>query len=124
MTTQTDRWTETAMEQFNAPASTSGRALDQQSTAGFEQMRHTVADKLRSAAAAVSAKVGTQTHTDSQSFQEQAADWLVRSADYVDEFDPQRAKEDLSQTVRRHPGRSLLIAGAVGLVFGALMRRR
>lgn len=120
MTTQTDRWTETAMEQGGA----SRPAFDPPSNSGFEQVRHTVADQLRRAADVVSEKAKPETYTDPRSLKGQAADWLYRSADYVDDFDPQRAKEDLSRTVRRHPGRSLLIAGAVGLVFGALMRRR
>ena len=54
----------------------------------------------------------------------QAADWLDRSADYVRDFDPQQVKTDVENQVRRHPGRSLLIAGAAGLLLGALLRRR
>jgi ElaB/YqjD/DUF883 family membrane-anchored ribosome-binding protein len=53
-----------------------------------------------------------------------AAEWLDRSANYVEEFKPQQLKSDLERQVRDHPGRSLLIATAAGLVIGSLFRRR
>ena len=53
-----------------------------------------------------------------------AADWLERSADYLSEMEPQRLKSDIENQVRRNPGRSLLIAGIVGLALGGLLRRR
>lgn len=120
MNTSTDRLTESSVQQ----PGTSGRAFGQPTNAGFEQVRHTVADQLRRAAEAVSDKSGNQTYAEANTLKGQAADWLTRSADYVEEFDPQQAKEAVTQSVRRNPGRSLLIAGAVGLFFGALVRRR
>jgi ElaB/YqjD/DUF883 family membrane-anchored ribosome-binding protein len=55
---------------------------------------------------------------------QQAAGWLNRSADYVQDFSPQHLKSDIEEQVRRNPGRSLLIAGAAGLILGAILRRR
>ena len=54
----------------------------------------------------------------------QAADWLDHSADYVKQADIQQVKADVADQIRRNPGRSLLVAGAVGLFLGALIRRR
>ena len=54
----------------------------------------------------------------------QAADWLDQSADYVKQADMQQVKADVANQIRRNPGRSLLVAGAVGLFLGALIRRR
>jgi ElaB/YqjD/DUF883 family membrane-anchored ribosome-binding protein len=36
----------------------------------------------------------------------------------------EQVKADLQQEIRRNPGRSLLIAGAFGLLLGSLLRRR
>ena len=54
----------------------------------------------------------------------QAADWLDQSAEYVKQADMQQVKADVENQIRRNPGRSLLVAGAVGLFLGALIRRR
>ena len=54
----------------------------------------------------------------------QAADWLDHSAEYVKQADVQQMKADVEDQIRRNPGRSLLVAGAVGLFLGALIRRR
>jgi len=53
-----------------------------------------------------------------------AADWLEQSADYVKQADIEQMKSDVANQIRRNPGRSLLVAGAVGLFVGALVRRR
>lgn len=95
-------------------------------TTGLDQIKSTIADKLRSAAGALhekTAQAGDQSQGVSQ-YGRQAADWLDRSADYVQEFNPQQLKSNVEEQVRRNPGRSLLIAGAAGLVLGALLRRR
>ena len=54
----------------------------------------------------------------------QAAEWLDQSAEYVDKTDLQQMRLDVVDRVRRNPGSSLLIAGAAGLVLGAIFRRR
>jgi len=55
---------------------------------------------------------------------QQAANWLDQSADYVKQADMRQVKADVANQIRRNPGRSLLVAGAVGLFLGALIRRR
>jgi len=54
----------------------------------------------------------------------QASEWLDHSAEYVRQFDYKQANAGLREYVGQSPGRSLLIAGAVGLVIGAILRRR
>jgi ElaB/YqjD/DUF883 family membrane-anchored ribosome-binding protein len=91
----------------------------------FKQIRSTVADKLQAAAQTLHAKAdrpGQQAEL--TAYGHRAADWLERSADYVNEIEPQRIKSDLENQVRRNPGRSLLVAGIVGLALGGLLRRR
>jgi ElaB/YqjD/DUF883 family membrane-anchored ribosome-binding protein len=96
-----------------------------QSDSTFKQIRTTVADKLQAAAQTLHEKAersGRQ--TEFTTFGHRAADWLERSANYVNEMEPQRLKSDIEDQVRRNPGRSLLIAGVVGLALGGLLRRR
>lgn len=55
------------------------------------------------------------------------SEWLNRSADYVEQVDLEGIKHVQStfeEEVRRHPGRSLLLAGAAGVLVGLLLRRR
>jgi len=92
----------------------------------FDKIKSTVADKLRLASHALDEKaVSMEGQNDNLSgYGRQTARWLDKSAAYIDEADPERIKNDLKDQVRQHPGRSLLIAGAVGLLIGAIFRRR
>jgi ElaB/YqjD/DUF883 family membrane-anchored ribosome-binding protein len=91
----------------------------------FNQIKSTVADKLQSAAQTLHQKADrTSQSTELSTFGHRAAGWLERSADYVNEMEPQRLKSDFENQVRRNPGRSLLVAGIVGLALGGLLRRR
>jgi ElaB/YqjD/DUF883 family membrane-anchored ribosome-binding protein len=91
----------------------------------FSQVKSTVADKLHSAAKTLhqTAERGNQ-QSGLSSFGHRAAGWLDNSASYVSEVEPERMRRDLEDQVRNNPGRSLLIAGAVGLVLGGILRRR
>lgn len=88
----------------------------------FDNIKSTVADKLKSAAAALKAK-GEQ-NANVSGYTSQASGWLAGAADYVRDADPSQMKTDIQRQVRSNPGRSLLIAGAAGLILGALFRRR
>jgi ElaB/YqjD/DUF883 family membrane-anchored ribosome-binding protein len=54
----------------------------------------------------------------------QASEWLGHSAEYIRQFDLTKADAGVREYVRQSPGRSLLIAGAVGLIIGFILRRR
>lgn len=88
----------------------------------FDNIKSTVADKLKSAAAALKAK-GEQ-NANVSGYADQASSWLTGAADYVRDADPSQIKTDIQRQVRSNPGRSLLIAGAAGLILGAIFRRR
>jgi ElaB/YqjD/DUF883 family membrane-anchored ribosome-binding protein len=38
--------------------------------------------------------------------------------------EPKKIEDDITEQVRRNPGRSLLVASAVGLILGAIFRRK
>jgi ElaB/YqjD/DUF883 family membrane-anchored ribosome-binding protein len=92
---------------------------------GFEKVKNIIADRLQDVAEAVGEKAADQ---DGQSgkarYEKHAAEWLDHSAERVRQFDPMQADTKVRAYVGRNPGRSLLIAGAVGLVIGAILRRR
>jgi len=91
----------------------------------FNQIKSTVADKLHSAATTLHQTAGRgDQQSDLSTFGHRAAGWLENSASYVSEIEPERVRRDLENHVRKNPGRTLLIAGAVGLVLGGLLRRR
>jgi ElaB/YqjD/DUF883 family membrane-anchored ribosome-binding protein len=39
-------------------------------------------------------------------------------------MEPKKIKDDITEQVRRNPGKSLLVASAVGLILGAIFRRK
>jgi ElaB/YqjD/DUF883 family membrane-anchored ribosome-binding protein len=84
-----------------------------------------VADRLQQLAQIIWRKTAA-TEPDSQVayYGQQASEMLEESADYLKQLDIQQVQTDVRDYVRRNPGRSLLIAGAAGLVIGAIMKRR
>jgi len=92
---------------------------------GFENVKNTIADKLHNVAEALNEKAADP---DAQcgiaQYGKQASGWLDQSAEYVREFDYEQADARVREYVRQSPGRSLVIAGAVGLIIGAILRRR
>ncbi len=105
-----------ASEKFEAVKSTVADTLGNSQSA--------VADKLHQAADSLQQKVGSDTDGGAMAkYGKKAADMLDRSADYVGDFDPNKVKTDVQKHVKENPGRSLLIAGAVGLILGALFSR-
>jgi ElaB/YqjD/DUF883 family membrane-anchored ribosome-binding protein len=92
---------------------------------GFENVKNVIADRLHSAAERLGEHGADQ---DAQSgtakYGKQASEWLDESAEYVRKFDYTQADAGLREYVKQSPGRSLLIAGAIGLVIGTVLRRR
>ena len=97
------------------PQSSGGSTLD--------TIKETVADKLHSAASTLQQKAGQNRENAVAGYAGQAAGWLDDAAEYVREVDPQKVKSDIQHQVRSNPGRSLLVAGAAGLLLGILLRR-
>lgn len=91
---------------------------------GFERMKHGIADTLQRVAEGLGETAADQ---DAQSglaqYGKHAAEWLDHSAEYVRQFDVQQVDASVRGYVRQNPGRSLLIAGGVGLMIGTIIRR-
>jgi ElaB/YqjD/DUF883 family membrane-anchored ribosome-binding protein len=98
---------------------------DSGKSTGFENVKTIIADKLHKAAEAIGEKAADP---DAQSgmahYGNQVSGWLDQSAEYVRQFDYEQADARVREYVRQSPGRSLLIAGGVGLMIGAMLRRR
>jgi len=88
--------------------------------AGFERVKNIIADKIHDAAKSMKEKA---TASD-EPYKNHASEWLDQSAEYVREFDYEKAKAGIRDYVGQSPGVSLLIAGGIGLVIGAILRRR
>jgi ElaB/YqjD/DUF883 family membrane-anchored ribosome-binding protein len=92
---------------------------------GFENVKTVIADKLHKAAEAIGEKAADP---DAQSgmahYGNQVSRWLDQSAEYVRQFDYEQSDASVREYIRQSPGRSLLIAGGVGLIIGAMLRRR
>jgi len=92
---------------------------------GFENVKNIIANKLHKVAEALSEKAADQdAQSNTAHYGKQASEWLDQSAEYVRQFDYEQADAKVREYVRQSPGRSLLIAGAAGLIIGAILRRR
>lgn len=90
----------------------------------LDTIKDTVADKLHAVAGAIQQKAGQNQENAVAGYAGQAAGWLDDAAEYVRDVDQRKVKADLQKQVRNNPGRSLLVAGAAGLLLGFLFRRR
>lgn len=88
-----------------------------------DTIKDTIADKLHAVAGVIQQKAGQNQENAVAGYAGQAAGWLDDAAEYVREVDPQKVKSDVQQQVRSNPGRSLLVAGAAGLLLGFILRR-
>ncbi len=94
--------------------------------ASADRIQTRIADKLHQAADTLFGQQTKDTPTPrgEGNLGSQARTWLHHSADYIEQIEPEKIKTDLTEQVRRNPGRSLLVAGAAGLILGAIFRRR
>ncbi|MFY9553914.1 MAG: hypothetical protein WAV20_22545 [Blastocatellia bacterium] len=115
------------MDQINSTDSLTSREPSNLGSSGggstLDTIKETVADKLQAAAGVIQDRAGQNQSSPAAGYANKAAGWLGDTADYVRQVDPQQVKSDIQNQVRRNPGRSLLIAGAAGLLLGALLRR-
>ena len=102
----------------------SGFESEPSGTSTVDTIKDTVAGKLQAAASAIQRNAGQNQNPTLAKYAGQAASWLDDAAGYVRETDPQKFKTDLQNRVRQNPGRSLMVAGAAGLLLGVLLRRR
>jgi ElaB/YqjD/DUF883 family membrane-anchored ribosome-binding protein len=113
-------------ESVTTDLSTAGRlGSGVQDESVMDRAKKTVVDKLRDVSGMLHQQSNrSDINRDLSYYGQQTADWLDRSADYVHDLNPQQVKDDVKNQVRSNPGRSLLIAGGIGLLVGAILRRR
>lgn len=91
----------------------------------FENAKNIIADKLHHVAAAIDEKAAEQGPLcDMAKYGKQASAWLDQSAEYVRQFNYEHADAKIREYVRQSPGRSVVMAGAVGIIIGVILRRR
>jgi hypothetical protein len=125
-----DQKEETGMEPLHdhfgeVAAPQSGESEIESSGASFDRIKVRIADNLRRAAKTLYGKTDdNQTPREAPNFGSQAGGWLHNSADYIERMEPKKIKADITEQVRRNPGKSLLVASAFGLILGAIFRRK
>jgi hypothetical protein len=90
----------------------------------FNRLKKIVSDKLRATARAMTHEADHPNDSPAPPAFLEAADWVNRSADYIESIDLERLDRDIQARVRKSPGHTLLIAGGVGFLLGVLLRRR
>ncbi|SDB61518.1 hypothetical protein SAMN05660653_03205 [Desulfonatronum thiosulfatophilum] len=112
-------------QRYDKPDLTAAEPQASGKPTAFENVKKTLADQLDAAAEALGGKTGDQVgHEAVAEYGNQASEWLGKSADYVRKFDLEQADADVRECIRQHPGPSLLAAGVVGFLVGAMIRRR
>src|ERR1035437_314921 len=92
---------------------------------GCENVKTMIADKLHKISETLGQKAAGQDESSGMAqYGKQASELLEQSAEYVRQFDYKQTDAKVRDYVRQRPGRSLLIAGAVGLIIGTIWRRR
>lgn len=108
-------------DEKNAPPD-DGRSTE--SPCSCSDIKTVIADKIHNIAELLGEKFARhEPQSDLERHLKEAAQWLDQSAEYVREFDVGQTDVKVRDYVREHPERCLLIAGAVGLVIGAVYRR-
>lgn len=90
----------------------------------LDKVKGIIADKLDHFAGKLAQTADEHADCSISQHGKQASAWLEKSADYVRHFDYEEANAKVRNSVKQHPGRALLLAGAAGLILGALCRRR
>ena len=89
-----------------------------------EELKQSVADRLcRAASTLEKTAADHEKNSDLADVEQHLAQWLNQSAEYIRQFDYAREKTNVSSHIADNPGRSLMIAGAAGLVLGILLRK-
>jgi ElaB/YqjD/DUF883 family membrane-anchored ribosome-binding protein len=104
---------------------TSAESQTSDKSTGFENVKNIIADKLHNVAETLGEKAADPGEQPGIAhYGNQVSGWLEQSAEYVRQFDYVQADARVREYVGKRPGRSLLIAGGVGLIIGAILRRR
>jgi ElaB/YqjD/DUF883 family membrane-anchored ribosome-binding protein len=94
-------------------------------SSSFENYKTKLAETIHKVAEALNEKTaGPEVQSGMAHYKKQASDLLYQSEQYVRRFDHTQVDAKVREYVKQSPGQSLLIAGGVGLIIGAILRRR
>lgn len=95
------------------------------SCAGMENAKLKLAEKLDDIASTLKEKAANpDKQSDWTAYGHEASEILHQSAAYIREFEYNQAEAKVRGYIQQQPGKSLMIAGGVGLLLGLLLRRR
>jgi ElaB/YqjD/DUF883 family membrane-anchored ribosome-binding protein len=90
----------------------------------LEIVRDSLASVLESAADKIEKAVESRPDDLAVSYAKGAAGLLDQAASSVKSVEPAKVQKAVQDQLRNNPGRSLAIAGSVGLLIGLVVRRR
>jgi len=90
----------------------------------FTRIKERIADRIRETAEKLPTPEHASPGNEWTKWMSQTQNWMNSAADCVEQMDPDKVKMDFEKGVRRQPGKSLLIAGAAGLLLGVVLHRR
>jgi ElaB/YqjD/DUF883 family membrane-anchored ribosome-binding protein len=123
------------MSEHNPGAEANGNRASQAAASGIGKIKDQLAEvagtagaKLDSARQSAAGRLHDAAKTVRQGGEavagaaQSTAKKLAASADYLDSHDAKRMMKDLMEVVKKHPGRSILIAGVVGFLIARTLR--
>jgi hypothetical protein len=93
---------------------------------GLERLRDNVADTMDSTSRTIAEQARADGGEDAEgvNWSLKAAEWLEAWSDELREWDPRDTDANVRAFIASRSGRMLLLAGAVGIVLGGVLRRR
>lgn len=93
---------------------------------GLEKLRDNVADTMGSTSRTIAEQARADSGDDAQgvNWGLKAAEWLDVWSNELREWDPRDTDASVRAFIASRSGRMLLLAGAVGIVLGGVLRRR
>jgi hypothetical protein len=90
----------------------------------LQTIKDTVVSGIGKAAQTLHQQADKSTTPQFTDFGHQTAGWLEKSANYLQQAEPEKLRADFETQIRKNPAKSLLIAGAAGLALGIIFRGR
>lgn len=93
---------------------------------GLERLRDNVADTMGSTSRTIAEQARADGGGDAEgvNWGMKAAEWLDGWSDELREWDPRDTDATVRAFIASRSGRMLLVAGAIGIVLGGVLRRR